>query len=254
MLFFKRILKEPEAGSAIVRKERRSDQRLAINPEFPLKAALDFGGRGNTRPPMSEAQGGWNWKGRLINCSALGGRIQLGAAALAARGDICELSLSLENFKLMVPCRITNVRVERDGIHFGLQHVINDEGTRNAYRQFLEIVALGATLKPQFKKTKPDDSGYLVEQYVGGRQSRLTLWRNQSDGKVSAFEFLLKDCLVRAARGRLVEYLSGSDADAARPATPAKALEIQRLFNWVVPNLAATVPDDVRNFLRHYTA
>jgi len=45
------------------------------------------------------------------------------------------------------------------------------------------------------------------------------------------------------------EYLTD-----ARAATPAKAVEIKRLFNWVLPNLAPTVPDDVRDFLRHYAA
>jgi hypothetical protein len=246
MLFFKRILQEPaESGRAIVRKERRSDRRLAIGLEFPLHAVLCFDRHGGTVAPMSPR--GWDWPGRLLNCSEVGARILLGPGALAAHGDFCDLRLDLEGFRLTVPTRITNTRVERDGIHFGLKHDIERAAVAIAYRQLLEIVALGATLKLHSRTTKPDDSGYLMEQYAGGRQSRLTVWREKSDRKVTAFEFLLKDCLVRAAKGQPVEYLTN-----ARPATPAKTVEIKRLFGWVMPNLAPTVPDDVRDFLRSY--
>jgi len=247
MLFFKRILKEPaaEAGRAVVRKERRSDRRLPIGPQFPLQAVLSFDRRGGSLAPMSAP--GWDWPGQLINCSEVGARIRLGAGALASRGDFCELQLDLEGFELTLPCRITNTRVERDGIHFGLKHDIERAAVAVTYRQLLEIVALGATLKLESRAVKPDGSGLLVEQYGGDCQSRLKIWREISDRKVTAFEFLLKDCLVRAVKGQPAEYLTD-----ARQATPAKAVEIKRLFNWVLPNLAPTVPEDVREFLRQY--
>ena len=129
---------------------------------------------------------------------------------------------------------------------------VGDVAKLPAYRQLLDIVALGARLKLQFKKPKPDDSGYLVEQYASDQQSRLTVWRDSSDRTMSAFEFLLRDCLVRAAQGQRIEYLSGTDTAEARKATPAKSTEIQRLFQWVVPNLAPAVPADVRAFLQAY--
>ncbi len=246
MQFFKRILKAPEPEvKGIAREERRSAQRLVINPEFPLKTTLSFTDGDDTRQRR-------DWKGRLINCSAVGARIQLGPAALAVRGDYCDLKLSLEGFKLVLPCHITNIRVERDGIHFGLKHDIDNAVTQNAYRQLLEIVALGATLKPKFKNPKPDESGFLVEQYASNWQSRLTVWRDKSDKEMTAFEFLLKDCLVRAAREQGLQYLNGTDAATARPATEVKAAEIHRLFRWVTANLPASVPADVREFLQYF--
>jgi hypothetical protein len=87
-----------------------------------------------------------------------------GAAARAAKGDFCDLKLGREGFELVVPCRIVNIREQGDEISFGLKHEINDAATEKAYRQFLEIVAVGAMLKPHFKEPKPDASGYLVEQ------------------------------------------------------------------------------------------
>ena len=255
MQFFKRILKQPDeevAPKAVVQKEGRRAQRYAISPQFPLKAVLCFSGRDGTGAPLSGSRVGWDFKGRLVDFSELGARMQLGPAALGTSGDFCELRLSLEGMVLEVPCQVTNVRVQSEGLFYGLKLDFTDVATRPAYRQLLDIVALGARLKLQFKKPKPDDSGYLVEQYASDQQSRLTVWRDSSDRTMSAFEFLLRDCLVRAAQGQRIEYLSGTDTAEARKATPAKSTEIQRLFQWVVPNLAPAVPADVRAFLQAY--
>ncbi len=255
MQFFKRILKQPDSEvKEVAREERRSGRRYAINPQFPLQAVLSFVGRDQNGVLLSSKRAGWNWKGRLIDFSELGARMQLGPAALAVSGDSCDLRLSLEGFALVVPCHITNMRVQTDGIFFGLKHDIADEVTQNAYRQLLDIVALGATLKPHFKKSKLDDSGYLLEQYASDQPSRLSVWRHHTDKAVTAFEFLLKDCLVRAAEGHRMEYLVGSDAADARQASGTKSTEIHRLFHWVVPNIAPVVPTDVREFLQNYAA
>ncbi len=251
MTFFKRILKEEEpAAGETVREERRSGQRYTINQKFPLKAVLSFIGRDENGNFLSSKREGWDWKGRLIDFSELGARMELAPAASATRGDSCDLKLSIDGFELVVPCHVINIRQQSDGITYGLKHDITAEATRNAYRQLIGIVALGATLKPKFKKTKPDESGYLVEQYASDQPSRLSVWRHESDKKVAAFEFMLKDCLVRAAEGHHTEYLIGSDPAAAHKATGAKSTEIHRLFNWVVPNLAPAVPADVRAFLQ----
>lgn len=242
MLFFKRILKEP--APEIRRAERRGGRRLPIRPDFPLRAVLVFAGRGGTIGPMS-TPGGWDWPGQLLDCSAEGARVQVSAAALKVRGDFCDLDLRLDGFRLFVPCEVTNVRIERGGAHFGLKHTKMDDATRAAYRQFLAIVAMGATLKAS-GKAKTDASVYLVEHYAGDG-SRLTVWRVKADKKPSAFEFALEDCLVRAAKGRPVEYIAGN-----RAASPAKAEEIRRLFGWVVANLPETVPADVQAFLRQH--
>lgn len=235
------------------RKERRGVRRLAINPEFPLKAVLSFDRRGNAAPPINPLDRP-GWKGRLLDCSEVGARIVLGPATLACREDNCELRLSLGGIKLAVPCHVTNLRVESDGIHFGLQHELGDAAVRSAYRQLLGIVALGATLKPSARKTRRVEAGYLVEEYFADDGvSRLIIWRAPADREVSAFEFQMKDCRVRGARGRLLEYFSGTHVAPARPATPAKAQEIQRLFGWVVSNLTPAVPGDVRDFLGQYT-
>ena len=252
MLFFKRILKEPEPTSSTPAVERRSAKRYAINPAFALKAVLSFIARDDTGAPLSNTRHGWNWKGRLLDCSEQGVRIQLGSGLKIELGDPCDLKLTVEGFELTVPCHVTNISEQPEGMVFGLKHDIEDAATGSAYRQLLEIIALGSTLKLQPKAAKPDASGYLVEIYASPRPSRLTVWRHPADKSVAAFEFQLKDNLVRGAAGQMVEFLSDLDGTGSRPALTEKCLEIGRLFSWVVPNLASVVPDDVRDFLKRY--
>lgn len=253
MPLFKRILKEPEpVAIETPRVERRSTKRYAINPQFPLKAVLSLIARDDTGAPMSHSRHGWNWKGRLIDCSEQGVRIQMGPVIKASIGEPCDLMLSVEDFELTIPCHIVNTREQDEGMVFGLKHDIENDATRNTYRQLIEVVALGSTLKPQARHTKPDDSGYLVERYASDRPACLSIWRHPADQSVAAFEFQLKDNLVRASAGQTIEYLTGADAAAARKATPAQSTEIQWLFQWVVSNLAPVVPADVREFLQYY--
>jgi hypothetical protein len=252
MLFFKRILKEPEvAVGSTSPAERRTIPRFAINPQFKLKAVLSFTKRNDTQSPKGSTRPGWNWKCRILDCSEQGVRIMMDPAFKVPARDLCDLKLSVEGFELTIPCHIANIREEAGGVLFGLKHDIEAEKTWNAYWQLLEVVALGSSLKLHRRTTRPDESGYLVEQYVNNRPAHLTIWRHPADKSVAAFEFRLKDNLVRAAAGQQLACLTGA---AARPATAAQALEIQRLFQWVVLNLSSAVPDDVREFLKRYAS
>src|SRR3954470_21585621 len=109
MLFFKRILKEPVATSSTAQAvERRSEQRFTISAEFPLKAVLSFVARDESGAPMSNTRHGWNWKGRLIDSSEEGARLQLGPGIRIEVGEACDLKLSVQDFELTVPCHAIN--------------------------------------------------------------------------------------------------------------------------------------------------
>jgi len=253
MQFFKRILNFKDAEATP--PERRGGKRFAPSAKFPLKAVLNVAGRDETGAVLKNSRGGgWDWSGRLVNFSESGARIQLPPAVVAARGDPCLLKLSLEGFDLKLPGRIANAREQNDSILFGLTMEIADEGTRRSYRQLIELVALGATLKPLTPAPKPDKSGRLMELYEGDTHARLSVWRDQVARTVNAFEFMLKDCVVRGTAGSGLEYLTGSKPQEARRAPPSQTAEIHRLFHWVVPNLAPAVPADVRKFLQAYAA
>lgn len=254
MQFFQRLFKHPRPATAPrdIRPERRHSPRYVVNPKFPLKAVLTFLGPEAKGAKVTNSRIGWDWKGRLVCFSEHGAGMQLMAAARAASGDACELRLSLGDSVLEIPCHIANVRVQAGGLFYGLKHDITDPVTRAAYHELFEIVALGARLMPHLKREVPDSSGYLVEQYVSDRRSRLTVWREKAGATVAAAEFMLRDALVQAAEGYPVKYLYGTDAATARKATPDKAAEIEHLFHWVVPNLAECVPADVREFLQKH--
>ncbi|MDI1318602.1 MAG: hypothetical protein PSW75_00205 [bacterium] len=262
MQFFQRLFQQPKpviklsaappAAPGEIRPERRLVPRYVVHPKFPLKAALTILGPETKGVRVANSRIGWDWKGRLVCFSTLGAGMQMLEAAKAATGDACELKLSLGDAVLVIPCHITNVRVQAGGLFYGLKHDITDPVTRAAYQELFDIVALGARLEPVLKRTKPDHSGYLVEQYASDRQSRLTVWRHQSDGTVAAVEFMLRDGRVQVAEGHAVKYQGGADAATARKATPEKRAEIEHLFHWVVPNLAACVPEDVREFLEKH--
>ena len=246
----------PEAAAsapAAPQVERRSAKRYAVNRQFPLKATLSFVPRDDTGAPMSTSRHGWNWKGRLIDCSEQGARLQMGPALKVQARDLCDLNLAVDDFELTVPCHIANIREEAASVVFGLKHDIADATTLAAYGQLLEVLALGSTLKLQGKAAELDESGYYAEHYTSTRPARLSVWRGPAKRSVVAFEFQLKENLVRAVLGQQMEFLTGFGAE-ARPAPTAKALEIQRLFNWVLPNLAPAVPEDVRAFLARYAA
>ena len=253
MSFFKRILKEPEpVATEVQRIERRSVPRFAISPQFPLKAVLSFVARDESGAPMSNTRHGWNWKGRLVECSELGARMQLGPGIRAEPAENCDPKLSVQAHEITVPCHIANITDQPEGLVLGLVHDLSDPAVRHDYMQLLEVVALGSTLRLQHKTDKPDTSGYLVEVYAGTRPSRLTVWRHPADESVAAFEFQLQNNVVRAAAGRGAEFLADVAGTGSQPASNDQCLEIGRLFTWVVPNLAPAVPEDVRAFLQHY--
>lgn len=213
---------------------------------------LSFVARDENGELMSHSRAGWHWKGHLLDISEYGARMQLGPGVRAKVGDECELGLSIGDYQLAIPCHLMHQREQAEGTVFGLKHDFQAAKAWAAYRQLIEVVALGYTLKPQAKGEKSPDARYLLERFASSRPARLTLWRRTENKALAAFEFLLKGSIVRAVAGGRPEYFSYVNTAVVRPAATTKALEIHRLFQWVVPNLAPVVPDDVRRFLRTY--
>lgn len=252
MLFFKRILDIRKTDLA---PNRRGAPRYAITPRFPLKVILNAVGRDELGHPLQARDGaGWDWSGRLVDLSFTGARMQVPPTVCAQRGDACQLKFDLEGFQLAIPGHIAHIAERRDSFLYGLALEPGDAAPGQAYQQLIELVALGATLKPT-QPARPDPSGYLVEQYAGEERSRLDVWREQAGGTVAAFDFHLNDCRVRGlAHQANLEYLIAADAGPAQPAPPTQSEEIHRLFHWVVPNIAPAVPADVRDFLQKFAA
>lgn len=248
MLFFKRIL---DVGTIPAHPaERRVATRFSVNREFPIQAVLNIAGRDEHGVPLKPRdREGWDWPGRLVDLSTTGTRLQVPLTVLVQREDPGRLKLDVQGYKLEIPCYIKHVTERKDSNVLGLGLDLRDPATQAAYRQLIELVALGASLK-LVRPLKSDQSGYLLEEYAGEPASHLSVWRQKKDRELTAFEFLLKDCFVRGLRGtHRLECFAGTDAGTGRAVTPAQAAEIQRLYQWVVLNLARVVPADVRAFL-----
>lgn len=201
---------------------------------------------------MSNSRHNWNWKGRLLDFSGEGARIQMGPGVRGHLGDTCDLLLSIEEHQVAVPSQIANITEGSEGPVFGLRHRIESQEVWKDYSVLLEVVALGSTLSLAVRQTSADESGYRVEQYASAWGSRLTLWREARSGRPAAFELVMNDGIVRAAGGSDLEYLAGTEVAQAVPAEREQIIELYRLFHWVVPSLGEVVPADARDFLRRW--
>lgn len=250
MLFFKRILNVTTGNSS---RDKRRANRYAVNPAFPLRAILSLTGRDSFGNPLKASDNkGWDWKGHLVNFSNTGARIELPPAALAARGDECNLKLILDGYQLVIPSRVAHLKEHRDHVVFGLELNLTESETRQAYRQLIDLVALGASMK-RVQEPHPDDSGYLVEQFGESAEAALKIWREVHQQLITAFELKVRDYYIRGtAKDRKLYFLSGESADNLKPVPPTRLGEMQRLFDWMVPNLSKDVPEDAQAFLKHH--
>lgn len=255
MSFFSRLPKPATPATASTPAvERRRFPRFAVGADFPVKASLSYIGRDDTGAPMSSSRAGWNWKGRLVEFSEEGARLNMGKAMKAAVGEPCDLTLSCHDFEIKVPCQIANIRDEGGDMVFGLQHQFKEDGIRPAYLQLLEIVALASALAPEPGADQADASGYLLEQYASGAAARLTLWRNPKSRSVDAFQFQLNENLVRAYEGQNMEYIAYDSTADWVPAPGDRCVEIHRQFQWAAHCLPAAVPEDARTFLKRFAS
>jgi len=251
MLFFERIINPTQAPA-----EKRRATRYVVGSAFPLKSVLNLVGRDDNGEVLKTGDGeGWDWNGRLVNFSASGVSIQLPPATAARRGDRCTLILSLVNYQLSIPCHVAHVRSLKDSIVFGLKFEFGAGTPPPDYQQLLELVAFGASLKPEKDGAKTaDGSGYLVEHYRGDFGSHLTVWRAASGGQVQWFEFQLAEFFVRGGTATpKLEFAAGQKRN-VKPVSPDQVEQIHQLFRWVVPNIARSVPEDVRHSLQHFAA
>jgi hypothetical protein len=253
MLLSQRILGFPQDE---IPADRRLDLRYCISPRFPLRTVLILAGPDDVSVSLPFHEGGGrDWAGRLINISRLGARIQLPPKFAAKIGERCTLKLDLEGHLLQLTGQIAHITERRDSMNVGLLMDPIEPAARAAYDQFVELIALGATLRPT-KPAEPHDDYYLVEQYEGETGTRLNVWRSCTGHAVAAFEFRLRDYRVRGLAGRReLEYLFATAVDGeSLMASEQQSAEMHQLFHWVVPNLPTIVPADVREFLLQYAA
>lgn len=249
MLFFKRILDVSKKPATTA--NRRGDSRFVVNAGFPVNALLQITSRDELgQLAKAKRNEGHDWPVKLVNLSSTGARLWVPAEVRSKRGDFCRLKLDVQGYQLIVPGSVTHAAKQNGQQVFGLVLDLAAANTAAGYRQLIELVALGSSLVLA-KPLQQDGTGYNLEVYTGEPASRLSIWRSLASGEMIAFEFQLKDCLVRGHDGSTgLECFTGTDSKKALPAQPAHSSEIKRLFQWVVLNLAPAVPAAVQDFLK----
>lgn len=250
MPLFRRIFKfEP---ARIAQMEQRLNNRYTPGAAFPLQAWLVTGGR--------------DWPARVRDISGNGLCLLVDAAARPEAGLPVKVRLAVHDHRQELSARIVQVRAESGGrLLCGLGLVFDDFPARQAYLQLLQPVAIGQSLQPvPVERVAQNEPQFIKNVFRGEEGSVLRIWLARTPGTpLHSFEFEMQDyyCRADAASGRLEVYtLEADDSHKGRFHHPVRdssgelEAEIRQLFRWILPNLAATVPDDVRAFLQRFAA
>ncbi len=256
MAIFQCLLRFPRNVLARLRDKRKS-RRYPVGAGFPLKATLTLVGADPRGKRVLEAAR--EWAGPLANFSNGGICVLLPPSALTVRGEETTVHLSLEEHRLSIPCRVAFLRVYTAHAACGLQLEFRDEATHNAYLQLFEAVVIGATLAPVSRGKSARPSGGLIrEQYKSDNGTQLTVWRKAEARALDCFEFAVGNhCLRGESDSKHLTVFNRRAKPATAQADPAahdtllheSAIELRRLFRYIVPNLTKAVPNDVRQFL-----
>lgn len=247
VLFFKRILNFTQEAAA--KSEQRHAQRYPVAPGSPLCAHLLLAGR---RHP-----------GRFVNLSGTGVSIEVPGVESAARGTPAQLEITLEPHTLVIDVQVAHAQPGANRVVFGLQLKFADFDTKKSYLQVLEPVAIGASLTPGDPKlVREKEHGMINTPYHGIGDTQLTVWRYFAGQAIEGFEFRMHDYFVRSGpippaldiftcEEQTAEHKLGYRVPALKRSGEENA-EIRQLFNWVLPHLNSSVPEDVREFLGRF--
>lgn len=236
MLFFKRIFASAEDAE---KKEQRLSSRYVVGEKFPVKVMLRL-----------DAQ---RREVRLLDVSCGGASVALPPSHTLRKGQTGQITLTLSEDAVTLPCRVANVRQVRGQPACGLEFEFPDSSKQEAYLQLVEPVALASSLAfVNPAKLEQSVPGLRLEQYDGTPPTRLRIWRSATSKEITAFEFQLADYLVRWSQG--MEEMELARAGSNRSLSEAQRHELIWLFYLTVPNLDKRIAPDVREFLGNLVA
>lgn len=248
MQLFRRIFNfEKEEVSKI---EQRLHHRFTPGAAFPLQAWLLTGTK---ESPV-----------KIDNLSGNGiGLIVLDPTIPAVSGQDVRVRLALSSHQQTLNGRLVQVRTEGNNRYCGVDLSIGDFLEKRNYFQLLQPVAIGQSLVAvPAERVIQNEPQFIKQVYRGEDQSVLTVWLESSFGTpLHSFEFEMLDyfCRADARSGVLEAYVrEASDSHKGKLSNPVFDTsgglqdEIRQLFRWILPNLARTVPDDIRAFLQRF--
>lgn len=248
MLIFRRIFNFQK--EKIEQLEQRLDHRYTPGASFPLHTML------------SPAR--YTWKpAKVLNISGKGLGLLIERETKVTAGQALRLQVLLDKHKLEFDARLAHVRPHENGTYCGVGLNFPDFMVQKAYLQLLQPISIGQSLQPlAADRIIQNEPQFIKQIYRGESNSVLTVWLEMTMGTpLHSFEFRMDDYFCRAMMqtGVLEAYaLEADDSHVAKLSNPVFDTsgglhdEIRQLFRWIVPNLSAAVPDDVRAFLHRF--
>lgn len=259
MSLFKRILALKNPTPPADPGEKRKITRFAVGAAFPFKALLTLPARDDEGNMITGKNRSRAWAGKLANLSETGALVHLHSSAIAGRGDPCTFSLSHGDYSLEFPGSVAHFRTQQHYASCGFTFQSDDADVQKSYRQLLEPVAIGSTLKSvEPRSISQDTAGLIKSQYQGHAGALLTIWRPDRSPAIYSFDFRMNAYGVRWSEGMTeVEPYGLSKLNLAGVKTKSPFVhlieseldDVRWLFCLAVPNLPKAVPQDVREFL-----
>ncbi len=249
MLFFRRIFKFEQAKVALM-AENRLNTRYSPGAAFPLHAYLHLSR--------------YDWKpAKVLNLSGNGIGLLGARESRATVGQDVKVKVVLGTRELVFDGRLAHFEPRSKGVYCGIGFQFKDFLTRKSYLQLLQPVALGQSLQPvAAERVFQNEPQFIKQVFRGEGDCVLTVWLAKTPGTpLHSFEFQMHEYFCRAdvVSGVLEAYMrEAGDAHKGKLSNPVFDLsgglrdEIRQLFHWVLPNLSAAVPDDVRAFLHRF--
>jgi hypothetical protein len=235
----------------VAQSEQRLNHRHTPGAAFPLHAALALAGR--TTPA------------KVLNLSGNGLGLLIPQDTPAVMDQLAAVTLTLAEHRLELAAVVAHVRPQERSLYCGLGLKFPKFPQQKAYLQLIQPIAIGQSLRPvPAERVVQNEPQFIKQVYRGESDCVLTVWLQMTMGTpLHSFEFHLDDYFCRAtlATGQLEAYqLKEAGTHAAKLTQPVHddtgelSTEIRQLFRWIVPNLSAAVPDDVRASLQHFAA
>lgn len=249
MLFFKRIFNFKPAKVAQM-ADNRLDTRYAPGAAFPLHSYLHLS-RYDWRPA------------KVLNLSGRGIGLLGARESKATEGQDVKVKVVLGKRELVLEGRLAHFEPRPKGVYCGIGFTFTDFLTQKAYLQLLQPIAIGQSLQPVAPdRVVQNEPQFIKQVFRGEGDCVLTVWLTKTPGTpLHSFEFQMHDYFCRAdvvsgvleAYGRTAgESHKGKLSNPVFDTTGGLSDEIRQLFHWILPNLSAAVPDDVRAFLHNF--
>jgi len=233
-------------------ESKRKHARYAVSDDCRLSASITI--RSSDAGTASK-----DWLGTLVDVSATGAHIQISMAAVAFPGDSCLMKFALGKQKVEVWGKLAHYICSARYSVCGVKFDAPFERLDKTFQSMFRAIMASSTLKGG--AVDSDMPGRYKEEYRGPGFTKLVVYRdNKPERAIVGFDYTMARFAANlpVAGANMFENKQAVTFRAApnesgatgAPVTGTAAEEARGEFNLAASNLPATIPPDVRKFLR----